>query len=582
MRPAYGHSYAHREVNGRNVKRTGFALVGVLLALASLTQLPNLVQGDVNASTGCQLAQIAFCETFAAPANNSAGTRSGDLDATLWGVSHTTSYDNPSQGIRYGWNQSHLDRCGSTQLVAPPHDVQICNGQVFESLADGGAVAALAMYPRQPFDFAGRTGHIVFDVSNDTQGSHMAWPEIVISDQPVPAPFERAAGVLNFARNSVGVDLGSDCLNGQLVVNGTGDSWAVSEMWTSSSYAFNQQSFTMLGCVKKSPGPGSAMNHVELRITPSHLEVWASDPGSSTIKQIASADFTMPLTRGLVWMEDAHYNACKDPGTQCDHTFAWSNFGFDGPLLPRDLAFDIPDADTNFSGGGNLGYLVPANATLTLHIQNVHGLANAAAALLTFEWYSREANSISVSLNGHAAHTTAWPYGNAGGWGSQTLGVSIPLSEVVTGTNSLAITSSATSYGGLSVASIDLILVAAGGMPNGGPPPTATLTPMATPTLATATPTASATPTPGPATATPTSTSTAATSQSTSTPTPDPPTNTPTARPTNTPTNTPTPRPTNTPTPTPTSTSTSVIPPLPSILPTLPTVRRPAVPVGRP
>lgn len=573
MRLAYGHRHAHRKVYGRYVQLVGFVIVGALLAIGSWTNLPNLVQGDAHASSGCQLAQIAFCETFAAPANNSAGTRSGDLDATLWGVSHTTSYDNPSQGIRYGWNQSHLDRCGSTQLVAPPHDVQICNGQVFESLADGGAVAALAMYPRQPFDFAGRTGHIVFDVSNDTQGSHMAWPEIVISDQPVPAPFERAAGVLNFARNSVGVDLGSDCLNGQLVVNGTGDSWAVSEMWTSSSYAFNQQSFTMLGCVKKSPGPGSAMNHVELRITPSHLEVWASDPGSSTIKQIASANFTMPLTRGLVWMEDAHYNACKEPGTQCDHTFAWSNFGFDGPLLPRDLAFDVPDADTNFNGGGNLGFLVPANATLNLQIQNVHGLANAAAALLTFEWYSREANSISVSLNGHAAHTTAWPYGNAGGWGSQTLGVSIPLSEVVNGTNSLAISSSATSYGGLSVASIDLILVAAGGMPNGGPSPTSTPTSTAT-----------ATPTLDPSTATPTSTPTAAVGPPTDTPTPLPPTNTPTALPTNTPTtrptNTATPRPTNTPTATPTSTATSVVPPLPTVLPTLPTIRQPVLPAG--
>ena len=45
------------------------------------------------------------------------------------------------------------------------------------------------MYPKQPFDFAGRTGTIGFDVSNDTHGTHAAWPEVWMSYKPVPAPF---------------------------------------------------------------------------------------------------------------------------------------------------------------------------------------------------------------------------------------------------------------------------------------------------------------------------------------------------------------------------------------------------------
>src|SRR5260370_40190771 len=106
-------------------------------------------------------------------------------------------------------------------------------------------------------------------------------------------------------------------------------------MWTTTNYAFNLRNFAMHGCVKRSPGVGGPMNHIELRVSASHVEVWATDPGQTTLKQIATADLTMPLTRGLVWMEDVHYNAGKY-SNQGNHTFAWDNFGFDAPILARD------------------------------------------------------------------------------------------------------------------------------------------------------------------------------------------------------------------------------------------------------
>ena len=53
----------------------------------------------------------------------------------------------------------------------------------------GGTLSILAMYPRQPFDIAGRTGTVKFDATNDTEGRHGAWPTFVYTDQPVPAPY---------------------------------------------------------------------------------------------------------------------------------------------------------------------------------------------------------------------------------------------------------------------------------------------------------------------------------------------------------------------------------------------------------
>jgi hypothetical protein len=493
------------------------AALGAALVLGTAFQAPSLMQGQVSAaSAGCQLDQVAFCDTFDSPAPTVPGTRTGDLDSTLWGVSRVTSNDNPSQGTSYGWNASQLDKCGSTVSVGTPRDVQICsNGTLVDSVSDQGSVTMLAMYPKQPFDFAGRTGRIVVDLSNDTQGSHMAWPEIIVTDQPVPAPTEDSAGVADFARNSFGIALGQDCNNGTFTNTGTGNSWGISSVWTTSNYAFQLQNFTSTGCVKKSPGPSGPFNHVELRISSSHFELWATDAGSSTLKQVGTGSFQMPLTRGLVWMEDVHYNACKEPGSQCNHTFAWDNFGFDGPVVTRDLTFDAPDAHQG--GSGNLGYLVPANSKTSITIPNVtsSAIANASAALLTLNWYTREQASITYSLNGHASHTTAWPYGNEDLNKSKTIGIPVALSDIVAGNNTLTLSSSQTSFGGVSVANIDLIMVGAGGMPGGGggnPAPTSTpvpptktpIPPTRTPIPATPVPPTPIPPTPNPGNSTPT------------------------------------------------------------------------------
>src|SRR5882672_3004448 len=137
-----------------------------------------------------------FCETFDTK-NPGITSRTGDLDPNVWGVSRTSAYINLGQGAFNLWPPTLIRKCdGTTPRVLPPNDVIICNGQLREALNDNvtgqfddGGVFALAMYPKQPFDFAGRTGTVSFDVSNDTHGTHSAWPEFWMSDLPVPVPF---------------------------------------------------------------------------------------------------------------------------------------------------------------------------------------------------------------------------------------------------------------------------------------------------------------------------------------------------------------------------------------------------------
>lgn len=415
------------------------------------------------ALSACGLPAAAFCDPFDAPSPNGAGTRSGDLDGVVWGVSRATSSDNPSQGDRYHWSGSTMNRCGTNVAVNTPRDVQICNGLLVESVNDGGGQTNLAMYPRQPFDIAGRTGKVAFDVSADSQGPHAAWPAFVYTDQPVPAPYGSASALFDNARNSFGFGVATSNCNGDPNLTG------VDQMWTTTNYQYAQRSFSTVGCIHR--GTQSLLNHFEVRISASQVEVWATDPGQANLHQLAVGMFAVPLTRGLLWMEDVHYNACKFD-SQCNHTFTWDNFGFDGPVLSRDLGFDVLDAIS----GGNIGFLIPSNGKLTIQIPNVQPMANAASALLEFNLWPHQADTLTYAINGHAAHTQPWPFGpNGQVFGSQTIAMSVPLNEIQAGTNTVVLTSTDTQLGGLSIANIDLILIPDR---SGTPVPTSTPSPM--------------------------------------------------------------------------------------------------------
>ncbi len=173
--------------------------------------LPAGVPGPCNT----QLASAAtiFCETFDAPATNANLGRTGDLDSNVWGVSRVSGDGtNIGQNDYNLWNPTLLDMCdGTTPRVNAPNDIVICDGQLREASNDNnsgvfgaGTVTVLAMSPKQPFDFADRTGTVSFDVSDDTD-THGAWPELWMSDVPVPAPFNHFDSWEALPNNGFGV-----------------------------------------------------------------------------------------------------------------------------------------------------------------------------------------------------------------------------------------------------------------------------------------------------------------------------------------------------------------------------------------
>ena len=408
-------------------------------------------------STACRFSSavsVAFCDSFDQAAGDPT-KRSGDLEPVLWGVSRTNMEVNLGEDKFNNFAAAKLVGCGATQLVLPPKDVRICNGRLLEAVNDVEGQPTLAMYPKQPFDIGGgRTGTVVFDVSADSEGPHATWPEFWWTDQPVPAAHGSMAGQQPFARNSFGFSIAEDPLNCG------GNKTGIDRVMVTRNYAFSELNFTNVGCITMG-SPTGGLNHIELRISQNHVEIWGTDAGATTLKQLAVADNpNITMTKGLVWLEHVGYNACKF-NTQCDHTFAWDNLGFDGPTPYRDLSFDVPDA--NVPAGSNrlrLGYAVAG--PVSLNIDGVFRRQTPTGGLVTFNWFPYNASVPSFRINGRPWHYTAWPFdGTTFVW--RTIGVTVPANETRDGTNTIELQSVDETV----VSNINLILIAGAAVPTG-------------------------------------------------------------------------------------------------------------------
>jgi hypothetical protein len=420
---------------------------------------------DVTANCGMQLGgPMTFCETFD---NKNPGmpSRSGDLDPNVWGVSRATGNVNFGQGHYNGWAATtQLQTCNGTTTVMPPNDIMICNGQLREATNDNGGVTTLSMYPKQPFDFEGRTGTVSFDVSNDSHGTHAAWPEFWITNLPVPTPFNHFDSWQSLPQHGFGIRFSASVAAGGYGACPNGNNlhkrrWTVGSAVVVRNYVMDDTdglggvrtnlAVKPLDCVIAPPDNSGITNHIELKISQNQIDVYAADagiaPSPATLKHIAVISNTnLSFTRGLIWLEDVHYNADKaqtgpDVPSQKQHTFVWDNVAFDGPFTYRDFSYDALDVDQLNAATStlNLGKFSLPHQTASWNVLNMPVNPQASAVRVLFN-FTQEVNPVptvlNVVVNGHA-HPTPWPYPDTLTNTWRTFAVTIPITDVVPGTN---------------------------------------------------------------------------------------------------------------------------------------------------
>src|SRR5260221_6251983 len=419
---------------------------------------------------GMQLNQqpVIFCDTFDEP--YPVTNRAGQLDGIIWGVSRLLG---GSTDLTQ-WKDSTLDGCNGPQAASAfgATDVIVCNGTVRESTDDNHDVSVLAMYPKQPFDFANRTGTVAFDVTNDTTGTHGAWPEFWLTDKPVPAPSAHfmPCDLCSVPRHSLGIRFAAnlgECPNGWRA-----DSVFVSREWVAEDRGIFDGNTTGMqihqkGCASLSSGPNGGLNHVEIRISQNQIDVYASDAGSRTLHLINTiTNANLSFTRGLVWIQDSHYNAEKAHLQDANlpdlriHTFTWDNVAFDGPATYRDLSFDVLDQGIPVGGGlRKTGWdTTPSSpAVLTTLPMLPANIAAASSAFLLFNFGKDTMPTVfSYTINGHP-NVVPSPLPASGLIGMRTLALPVQLSDLVPGPQTIWLSSDQN----ISVTNVSLVLVAA-------------------------------------------------------------------------------------------------------------------------
>jgi hypothetical protein len=300
----------------------------------------------------CGLASPAFCETF--ETGPAAGGRSGELDPARWSVARGQPYSsaNFDDAIRVGPALIGACRANlSNTRVLPDNDVLVCDPTPAVPTRHALATAAeqnygLATYRiRQPFDFAGRTGTIKLDMDLSNNGLG-GWPALIVAQDPSPAPSfdwqERGSG----PRNGVEIEFGTGWCNTKHTLE-------------TIVYTFNDYVQTShippFDCeIPHAVTAPDALNHVEIYLTQTHLEVWVSDtsPDGVTfpnLHMLWAGDVSLPFSRGYVSLALRNHATLKYwLGSAAAVRF--DNIGFDGPTVTGWHEYSAPDQLTTFKG----------------------------------------------------------------------------------------------------------------------------------------------------------------------------------------------------------------------------------------
>jgi hypothetical protein len=430
---------------------------------------------------GCGLDAAAFCDTFDAPAGKM--TRAGELDPTKWSAARMAEIGSPSTDDHaVAIRPAKVPSCrgGLPAQVFPSQDALICDATGTIQSNHLMVLVAAQNYGqntyriRQPFDFANRTGHIVFDAEGYNVGNH-GWVSLEITEDPTPAPsftiqqnFENGA----VPRNGVEIQLGLNC---------SGVCVGISSIIEYDDFA-QRVLLDGIAANVSVPAVQTKLNHFEVRLSSRHVDVYAtpaSDNGTTfgTPKLIGSADLKLSFTRGYVHMTTHNHATLKySNGTIDAWVTRWDNVGFDGPAMVGAFReYEAMDSLTPATSGMiNVAYRLNDAAkgpAQTIDIPGVDPTGAKTAKIALENWSYHAVGSpgpadyaINYRLNGHTWHARKldpselkmmMAIDNAG---TRSLMVDVDPAELAMGTNKLELTTSNAQIATPVALNIDLIL----------------------------------------------------------------------------------------------------------------------------
>jgi len=420
---------------------------------------------------GCGLDAAAFCDTFDGPA--AARGRAGELDAARWSAGRLQPQLPTGSGQACAIGPATVSGCrtGLPSQVLPDQDALVCDPSA--EIASHHLLVAVAAQNygvnsyrvRQPFDFRGRTGTIVFDAEGYT-AQLLGWISLEVTEDPIAVP---SYGTLD---NDEGGILPKNGF--ELQFSYTCNTNPPSQVSLSAIHVFDDYADRVIPAAWKSDPPSTCvstapgkLNHFEVRVSEHALEVYVS-PVSEDGKSfepatlMLRADVELPFTRGYVHVSTHNHATLKySPGNQLDAWLArFDNVGFDGPVVSTWREYEVVDSLVAASDGRvNVAYRVAdegSGPSDVLHLKGVDLSGVVAARLALSAWYLRDQGGLDQFVLKYRFNGGAWrertlsadeiqsltkplvdgaPTGGSQGAIGQVLDV--PLSDLVPGDNTL-------------------------------------------------------------------------------------------------------------------------------------------------
>jgi hypothetical protein len=430
---------------------------------------------------GCGFEHAAFCDTF--DARSAGAGRAGELDPAHWSGSRLAPQGPTVDGHAFGVaaatlrplrDGSQLPACRSDlpDEVFPSADTLICDASSDVNSSHLLVAVASQNYGqnsyriRQPFDFEGRTGRIVFDAEG-LVGGLLGWISLDLTEDPIGAPSFQTLSNLEggvLPKNGLSIQFNEACFESKV---------SVSEV-----HVFDGYVETILGhdqggetaCVDTAWG---RLNHFEVEVSQGEVAVYGS-PFASDLRGFEPpvllwrAPVSLPFSRGYVQITTHNHATLKysEPASGFGNGFEnldawitrWDNVGFDGPVIAASREYEAsPVIDAGDDGFVETGWTVPDQASgpptrIVFPDVDLAGATRARVALNA--WYCGGCGSpvedfvLRYRMNGNAWHDRPLDPGEVAnittGNGQGAFGhmLDVPVDELMAGKNTLELATS--------------------------------------------------------------------------------------------------------------------------------------------
>lgn len=441
-----------------------FAASAAICPAGQIGAPPNCTTPSVGGA-GCGFAAAAFCEDFSSGPKSV--SREGEMNPAKWQVARVVGEQQPNSSSSFPSTPVPACKTGVSTSTADD-DLMVCDsasghlGQMLLSLSAQN-YAFISMRPRQPFDFANRTGTIAFNVDAVNSGGLGWWTSLFISDQPDIASTNSNQVLGLLPKNGIGILFDNSCNTGNsATMSGVGQAFTYNNYVETSIASSSSNPL----CMTTAHGQ---LNHIEVRMSQTNVEVWGSDKSTDggvtfpNLQKLFTSPINLNFSRGYVHFMTNERAPVKyvtlfniSPGYADNY---WTKLGFDGPVIATgEVGFQLPDQLNMVSGGTNIAYVLPA--TLTIPNVNLTGATTAKLAFMV-SYTAPNASTIALhySLNGgpvhdpnpqpdYAAEQVCQGCPGPTGGGEVPYTFNVPLSELHAGSNTISFTVDNNTYGG--------------------------------------------------------------------------------------------------------------------------------------